>query len=85
MTVDVKGEQVRIGSKVRVLSVHLKDLDCLPDEEVSRINSIVGQVLSVYDISSKYVSVKKVWEDGGVLSEGLSMNLLSNQIELVEF
>lgn len=85
MSVDVNGEKVRIGSKVRVLSVHLKYSNCLPDEEVSRINSIVGQVLSVYDMSSRYVSVKKVWEDGGVLSQGLSMNLLSNQIELVEF
>lgn len=85
MVVDVNGEEVRIGSKVKVLSINLKDENLLPSEEVDRIKSIIGQVLSVYSVSSKYVSVKKIWEDGGALSRGLSLNLRSNQVELVEF
>lgn len=85
MAVDVNGRPVRIGSRVKVVSIQLKDEKLLPDEEVDRIKSVVGQVLSVYAVSPGYVSVRKIWEDGGGLSRALSLNLQSNQVELVEF
>ncbi|MEQ9565682.1 MAG: hypothetical protein RLN85_07725 [Pseudomonadales bacterium] len=85
MAVDVNGRPVRIGSRVKVVSIQLKDEKLLPDEEVDRIKSVVGQVLSVYAVSPEYVSVRKIWEDGGGLSRALSLNLRSNQVELVEF
>ena len=69
---------------IKVLSVELKDPDCLPKEEIIRIKSVVGTVLSVYSVTDEHVSVKKVWEDGGVLSKGVSLSLRPHQRELVE-
>lgn len=79
---DRKGNEVCVGSLVRVLEV--PDLEnSLEPEEWAQIQSMRGDVLKVYDID-EYGSiwVEKWWHDGLEFSSSHSISLAPTDIEL---
>ncbi|MFS1526352.1 hypothetical protein ACL7TT_20045 [Microbulbifer sp. 2304DJ12-6] len=83
MAVDVNGKKVVVGSKVKVLYINPRITEFLPEEEVSDINSMLHDILDVYEVSDNFVKVEKVWGRGEGRTESHRLTLSSGEIELV--
>lgn len=84
--VDNEGRIVRLGAKVRILSLSGDWFDNLPEDEISRVHSMIGEVFEVEEID-EYGSpwVSKSWpnESEGTCI-GHSIALAPDEMELVD-
>ncbi len=79
---DHKGNEVRVGSLVRVLEVPNLE-NSLEPEEWAQIQSMRGDVLKIYEIDEYGgIWVEKWWNDGPGLSSSHSISLAPTDIEL---
>jgi len=65
--VDKDGQLIKVGSKVKILSLSGDWYEQLPDDEKSDINSMIGEIFTVEEIDEYgYPWVSKTWknEDG---------------------
>ena len=83
MAVDKHENKVRIGSRVRVLYLDPKITEFLPSEEIEDINSMINDVLDVYEIRGDLVRVEKNWDRGKGRTESHILTLGPSDIELV--
>lgn len=81
---DKDGKAVSVGTHVRVLVVPPLDPD-LEDEEVERVNSMLGEVFEVYEVDAYGRAwVEKWWCSGSGSSMSHSLALESNEMERVD-
>ena len=84
MPVDINGQKVEVGARVKVLHIDPKITEHLSDYEAQDINSMLNQVLEVYEIDEYDCAwVEKWWQRGDGQSESHSLALSSNEMELV--
>lgn len=84
MPVDRNGNEVKVGSLVRVISIDSSLTDVLPAEEASDVNSMLNEVLEVYEVDEYGCAwVEKWWDRGGGRIESHSLSLSSSEMELV--
>jgi len=84
MVCDIKGNKVKIGSKVKVIYIDPKITALLPENEVKDINSMLNEVFEVYEIDEYDGAwVEKWWRRGEGKSESHSLSLSSKDMELV--
>lgn len=85
VTRDKNGSEVRVGSRVRIVSVDPGLLSSLAEEEAGKVASMVGQVFEVYEVDdSGYAHVDNGWQYGPYIYESHSLALSGSEIELVE-
>ena len=84
-TKDSRGNEIRLGDFVRILSLDAQFLNSLPSEEVEDVRSMVGESFEVEEID-EYGSawVTKWWERGDGESECHSVSLGASEMERVE-
>ena len=83
MAIDVNGKEVLVGSKVKVLYIDLIIWKYLPSEEQIDLQSMIGDICDVYEVSDQFASVEKWWDDGDGKSHCHCISLLPTEIELV--
>jgi len=78
---DRNGRPVKVGTRVRVLSVPASLMNTLPPEEQAQVASMVGEVFEVYEIEAQTAWVEKVWRtsDG---EESHALALATDEMEL---
>jgi hypothetical protein len=78
---DRHGQPVRVGTRVRVLSVPASLMNSLPADEQEQVASMVGDVFEVYEIEAQAAWVEKVWRtsDG---EESHALALSTDEMEL---
>jgi hypothetical protein len=80
---DKKGRTVSVGARVRVLSIPPFDPD-LGEDEVARVNSMLGEEFEVYDVDAYGRAwVEKWWHTGSDSATSHSLALESNDMERV--
>ena len=84
MAVDIHGRGVDVGARVRVLRIDPRITESLPENEIRDIESMLNEVLVVYEADEQFVRVEKTWDRGEGRIESHSLSLSSNEIELVE-
>ncbi|MGD2129215.1 MAG: hypothetical protein PVJ17_07910, partial [Lysobacterales bacterium] len=68
----------------RVLAIDPKVLDSLPEDERTRVDSMLNEVLEVYEIDEyNQAWVDKRWERGEDCMESHSLGLSAAEMELV--
>lgn len=83
-TSDSNGQDVEVGSKVRVLAIDENTIDSLPQDERKMVASMVNEVLTIYEIDEYGRAwVEKVWDQGDGKFESHSLGLESEHMELV--
>jgi DNA phosphorothioation-dependent restriction protein DptG len=82
MVVDLNGNEVKVGSKVKVLYIKPKITEYLPDEEVNDIKSMLNEILAVYEVD-EYAWVEKWWDRGDGKAESHSLALSPQEMELI--
>ncbi len=84
MPVDKNGNEVKVGSLVRVLKIDQSLIAVLPDEELDDVKSMLNEVLEVYEIDEYDCAwVEKWWDRGNGETESHSLSLSSSEMELV--
>jgi hypothetical protein len=84
MPVDKHGNQVKVGSFVRVIEIDSYLLEILPDEEVDHVKSMLGEIFEVYEIDDYgCAQVEKWWDYGGGRFGSHSLSLSSAEMEVV--
>lgn len=84
MPVDKNGNEVKVGSLVRVLKIDQSLIAVLPDEEVDDVKSMLNDVLEVYEIDEYDGAwVEKWWDRGEGKTGSHSLSLSSLEMELV--
>jgi hypothetical protein len=84
MAKDRNGKTVCVGSRVRVLSIDPGVLDPLSEEERICVESMLNEILEVYDIDEyDQAWVDKCWECEGGVIESHSLGLSAEEMELV--
>ncbi len=76
---------MKVGDKVRLLSVPKLLLEKVPEDEAKNLRSMVGEIFTVDEIDEYGgVWVEKVldWGDGKIQSHSLSLN--SEEMELIQ-
>jgi hypothetical protein len=81
---DVHGNDVRVGSRVRLLDIDPCITDPLPQREQRDIQSLKGRVLEVDEIHEKCAYVTAEWDRGDGLSESHRFPLWPEHMEVVE-
>lgn len=83
---DINGKPVKVGSKVRLLSIPDWLIEEVPEDEAIRLKAMIGKIFIVYEID-KYagVWVEKIFDgpENGQFSTH-SVSLDSDEIELIE-
>ena len=83
MAVDKNGNEVKVGSLVRVIKIDPSLIEILPDEEVDDVKSMLNDVLEVYEIDEYDCAwVEKWWDRGDGETESHSLSLSSSEMEL---
>jgi len=81
---DKNGNQVKIGSSVRILHIDEATINSVPETEKSKVKSMLNEVLEIYEIDEYgQVWVDKEWNHGEGKIESHSLGLSSHDIELV--
>ena len=82
---DINANSVKVGSMVRVLHIDEEIIKSLPKEEIMDVNSMLHDVLEVYEIDEHGQAwVEKKWHRGEGQIESHSLGLSSNDMELVK-
>jgi hypothetical protein len=78
---DRNGRPVKVGTRVRVLSVPASLMNSLPAEEQEQLASMIGEVFEVCEIEAQVAWVEKVWRtsDG---EESHALALATDEMEL---
>jgi len=84
MAVDKNGKLVNVGAKVKVLRIDPRVTEFLPNDEIEDINSMLNDVLKVYEISENFIHVEKTWDRGNGRIESHTLPMSSNDIELIQ-
>ncbi|MEX2964349.1 hypothetical protein [Microbulbifer sp. TYP-18] len=84
MSVDVNGKKILVGSKVKIIHINPRITEFLPVEEVRDINSMLHDILEVYEVSEEYVRVEKIFNRGEGRTESHRLTLLSDEFELID-
>jgi hypothetical protein len=81
--VDRNGQPVRVGTRVRVVSLPTGVIDAVEGSEVERLSSMVGEVFEVGEVD-EYGSawVTKWWHAGPDKSDAHSLALSSENMEV---
>ena len=83
-TTDRFGVEVIKGTRVRILTVDAILKLPLEDEEKERIQSMLGEVLNVYEVDEQgFAWVEKWWHEGNEKSRSHSIALASEEMEVV--
>ena len=83
-TRDKNGALVVAGTAVRVLSIDSSVLSPLDDKERSRVNSMLGQVLEVYEVDQWGGAwVEQWWQEDNGNATSHSLALRPEEMELV--
>jgi hypothetical protein len=84
---DLKGTPVKVGTKVKLLSLPESLLSEIPEDEVMRLKTMIGEIFQVYEIDKwggvwveKYFKEKT---DKSILYSH-SLSLDSHEMEVVE-
>ena len=81
---DKNGRPILVGTRVRVLAIPPIDPD-LSEEEVARVNSMLGEEFNVYEIDVHGRAwVEKWWHIGADSSTSHSLALESRDMERVD-
>jgi hypothetical protein len=86
MPKDKNGREVRVGTRVRVLSLSESFLNSLPADEIEDVKSMIGEVFEVYEVD-KYGApwVGKGWHDAEAGDyRGHSVALDPSEMEVVD-
>ena len=82
---DRNRNEVKEGSKVRVVMIDPKVIASLADDELSDVTSMLDEVFEVYEIDENNLAwVEKWWDCGESESKSHSLALSSAEIELAE-
>jgi len=82
---DVNGKIVKEGDQVVVIAIDPGLIQTLPDDERERVNSMLGEQFTVYEINEYgYAMVEKWWQDGPDRSSSHSIALASYEMERVD-
>ena len=84
MAKDIEGNDVVVGSKVKILNISEMVWEYLPEDEQSDLKSMIGDVLEVYEVSDKFASVEKWWHEGEGKSRCHSLSLNQNEMLLIK-
>jgi hypothetical protein len=82
---DRKGKPVRVGTQVRILAIRPSVLARLPEEERSRVESMLGQVLKVDEIdeyNAPWVTMAFPHEQGKATTHSLALS--AEEFEVVD-
>ena len=83
-TRDCRGNDVKCGDRVRVLSLSSQFLASLPGDEVDDVRSMVGETFNVETIDENGSAwVSKWWHSGESRSRSHSVGLTSAEMERV--
>jgi hypothetical protein len=81
---DIKGNVVRVGTRVRVLKISPSVLSQLPDSEAECARSMEGEVFEVYEIDEWGGAwVEKMWRSDDGTASPHSLGLGPGQMEVV--
>lgn len=84
MPVDKHGNEVKVGSRVRVIEIDPGITANLSKEEARDISSMLNEVFEVYEIDEYGGAwVEKLWGRGEGQTESHSLSLSSSEMELV--
>lgn len=83
MALDNNGKEVLVGSKVKIISIGPAIWKYLPPEEQKDLQSMVGDICDVYEVSDQFASIEKWWDDGEGKSHCHCISLKPSEIELV--
>lgn len=84
MPIDKNGNEVKVGSLVRVLKIDQSLIAVLPDEELDDVKSMLNEVIEVHEIDEYDCAwVEKWWDRGNGETESHSLSLSSSEMELV--
>lgn len=82
--VDRNGKTVEIGSFVRLLNFNSRFLERLPEDEKIKLNSMLNDILEVYNIEEgRIISVMKTWDYGNGHTESHALGVSSDDIEFI--
>ncbi|MGB5606937.1 MAG: trypsin-like peptidase domain-containing protein [Gammaproteobacteria bacterium] len=85
VTRDINGNEVRVGSKVRIVSIDPEILSSLADPEAENVAAMLGQVFEVYEVDDYgYAHVDNGWQFGSYIYESHSLTLSGSEMELVK-
>lgn len=83
---DKNGREVRVGTRVRIVSLSKSFLDSLPADEIEEVKSMIGEIFEVYEIDKHGAPwVGKGWsspEEGKY--HGHSIGLDPSEMEVVD-
>lgn len=83
-TKDRFGSPVKEGTRVRVMEISPSVLEQLDLQEISRVQSMLGEVFSVYEVDSYGRAwVEKWWHEGEELLTSHSLALDPHDMEIV--
>ncbi len=82
---DKNGTVVQVGDQVRLLGLSGKWLDELPDDERTKVLSMIGETLEIEEIDEfGHPWVRKAWPDEGAgTCQSHSVALDSSEMELI--
>jgi hypothetical protein len=82
--VDRNGKLVKVGTKVKIISVPEWLLSKVPADESKRLSSMVGKVFQVYEIDEWGGVWVEKWfnEDNDILNSHISLN--STEMEVID-
>jgi hypothetical protein len=83
---DRNGNHVRVGDRVRLVSLHGRWFDELPEDEKSDVQSMIGEVFQVEEIDEYgHPWIRKSWpNDKEGVCHSHSIALEAQEMELVE-
>lgn len=82
MAKDIRGNEIRVGSKVKILNIDPSVWEHFPEDEKRDIQSMIGEVFEVHEVSDELASVEKWWRDNDNCSHSHSIALHKNEMEL---
>ena len=85
MTFDRNGNKVSVGSLVEVNKINSAFIATLPDDEASKVITMLNEVFEVYEIDDyDQAWVEKTWHMNASESDSHSIALKSGEMEIVQ-
>ena len=82
---DFRGHKIRVGSKIRVLSIRSSVIARLSEEQAKEVASMCGEVFEVYEIDAWGSTwVRKEWKQEDALLTSHTLALSSTEMECVD-
>lgn len=83
MIPDCRGNLVSIGTKVKVLNIDPNIISGLPEDEISDVNSMVGEVFEIIEIVDGVAFIEKYWDLGDGYTNYHEVGLRSKDFEAI--